>query len=38
LAEGKVAALAPTSPMIGYAESTPRPGTSASRWTASWCW
>ena len=24
--------------MICCAESTPRPGTSASRWTASWCW
>jgi hypothetical protein len=35
LAEGKVAALAPTSAMICCAESAPRPGTSASRSTAS---
>src|SRR5713226_5680051 len=35
LAEAKVAALAPTSAMICCAESTPKPGTSASRWTAS---
>src|SRR5713226_3969760 len=34
LAEGKVAAVAPTSAMICCAESTPRPGTSASRSTA----
>ena len=34
-AAGKVAAVAPTSAMICYAESTPRPGTSASRSTAS---
>src|SRR5215475_3605927 len=34
LAEGKVAALAPTSAMICCAESTPRPGTSANRCTA----
>src|SRR6516165_1834575 len=33
-AEAKVAALAPTSAMICCAESTPKPGTSASRWTA----
>src|SRR5256885_8914068 len=37
LAEGKVAAVAPTSAMICCAESTPRPGTSASRSTASCC-
>jgi hypothetical protein len=36
--EGKVAAVGPTSAMICCAESTPRPGTSASRSTASWCW
>ena len=35
LAEGKVAALAPTSAMICCAESTPKPGTSPSRCTAS---
>src|SRR5438876_6814638 len=35
--EANVAALAPTSAMICCAESTPRPGTSASRCTASWC-
>jgi hypothetical protein len=34
-AEGKVAAVAPTSAMICCAESTARPGTSASRSTAS---
>jgi hypothetical protein len=33
-----VAAVAPTSAMICWAESTPRPGTSVSRFTASWCW
>ena len=38
MSEGKVAAVGPTSAMICCAESTPRPGTSASRWTASWCW
>jgi hypothetical protein len=31
--EGKVAAVTPTSAMVCCAESTPRPGTSASRWT-----
>src|SRR5436853_3365087 len=36
--EGKVAAVGPTSAMICCAESTPRPGTSASRSTAPWCW
>src|SRR5215831_8265063 len=36
--EGKVAAVGPTSAMIWVAESAPRPGTSASRSTASWCW
>jgi transposase len=36
--ESKVAALAPTSAMICCAELTPRPGTAARRWTASWCW
>src|SRR5215467_6289037 len=36
--EGKVAAVGPTSAMICCAESTPRPGTSATRSTASWCW
>ena len=35
LSEGNVAAVAPTSAMICCAESTPNPGTSASRWTAS---
>src|SRR5467141_815228 len=35
--EGKVAAVEPTSAMICCAESTPRPGISANRWTASWC-
>jgi NAD(P)-dependent dehydrogenase (short-subunit alcohol dehydrogenase family) len=34
--EGKVAAVAPTSAMICGAESTPSPGTPASRCTASW--
>src|SRR5262245_12831356 len=34
-ADGKVAAVAPTSAMICCAESTPSPGTSASRCTAS---
>jgi hypothetical protein len=38
LAETKVAASAPTSAMICCAESAPKPGTSASRSTASWCW
>jgi hypothetical protein len=33
LPEGNVAAAAPTSAMICCAESTPRPGISASRWT-----
>jgi len=36
--EGNVAALAPTSARICCAESTPNPGTSASRCTASTCW
>ena len=36
--DGKVAAAGPTSPMICCAESTPNPGTSASRCTAGWCW
>src|SRR6266403_979857 len=36
--EGKVAAVGPTSARICCAESTPRPGISASRSTASWCW
>ena len=36
-ADGNVAAVGPTSAMICCAESTPRPGTSASRVTASWC-
>jgi hypothetical protein len=35
--EGKVAAVGPTSAMICCAESTPRPGISARRSTASWC-
>src|SRR6516165_3560192 len=35
LSEGKVATVGPTSEMICCAESTPRPGTSASRFTAS---
>lgn len=35
---GNVAAVPPTSAMICCAESTPKPGTAASRWTASWWW
>src|SRR5215467_4235261 len=37
LAEGNVAAPAPTSAMICFAESTPKPGISAKWTTASWC-
>ena len=36
MGEGNVAAVAPTSAMICCAESTPSPGTSARRCTASW--
>src|SRR4029077_4732851 len=35
--QGNVAAAGPTSAMICCAESTAKPGTSASRSTASWC-
>src|SRR6516162_3271290 len=37
LSEEKLATVGPTSAMICCAESTPRPGTSASRFTASSC-
>ena len=36
--EGNVDGVAPTSAMICWAESTLRPGTSVSRFAASWYW